>query len=80
MYFLGEGVTHIYPVTEGRTPFHAVERYNFGGIDATNYLVRLLKERGIYMRNLEKNHLRANPEELVPSFFACLLLRVRVLV
>ncbi|KAJ4251473.1 actin [Fusarium torreyae] len=42
----GEGTTHVVPVYQGYTFPHAVSRAGFSGCDLTDYMVRLLGERG----------------------------------
>ena len=42
----GDGVTHIVPVYEGFSITHAIRRSDIGGRDITDYLRRLLRQRG----------------------------------
>ena len=42
----GDGVTHIVPVYDGYSLPHATERINVAGRDMTEYLMRILIERG----------------------------------
>ncbi|KAH9409175.1 actin [Tyrophagus putrescentiae] len=44
----GGGVTQVVPICECEMVPHAVDRYNWGGEDITDYLGKLLTERGYY--------------------------------
>ena len=44
----GGGVTQVAPICEGKMVPHAVDRYNWGGEEITDYLGKLLTERGYY--------------------------------
>ncbi|KAF4966870.1 hypothetical protein FSARC_5483 [Fusarium sarcochroum] len=43
----GEGTTHVVPVYQGYTFPHAITRVGFSGCDLTDYMIRLLGERGL---------------------------------
>eukprot|EP01121_Diplochlamys_sp_Union-15-3_P005307 TRINITY_DN1563_c0_g1_i3.p1 TRINITY_DN1563_c0_g1~~TRINITY_DN1563_c0_g1_i3.p1 ORF type:complete len:368 (+),score=68.48 TRINITY_DN1563_c0_g1_i3:117-1220(+) len=44
----GDGVTHVVPVKDGFVLTHAIMRLNLAGRNITEYLARLLMERGYY--------------------------------
>jgi actin-related protein len=56
----GEGVTSIVPICEGMTLSHAMLRFHLSGIDLTDYLQRLMTERGYYLDT-------PSEQELIPD-------------
>ncbi|XP_033104487.1 actin-like [Anneissia japonica] len=48
---IGDGVAHIVPIYEGYAIRKAIQRINFGGCDLTEYMNKLLCERGYTFRN-----------------------------
>ena len=61
----GDGVTHIVPVYDGFGLPHAIMRLNVAGRDITDYLSRILSDRGVYLKSSsELESVRKMKEEL----------------
>ena len=61
----GEGVSHIVPVFEGYTFPHSIRRLDLGGCDLTDYLVRMLADRGYsFATTAEREIVREMKENL----------------
>jgi len=61
----GDGVTHTVPIYDGFTFQHAIGRLNLAGREVTEYLGKLLTERGLYYSSsAEKEIVREMKEQL----------------
>lgn len=63
----GDGVTHVVPVCQGQTFPHAIGRGNVVGSDVTEYMLRLLAERGYILSSSSYREMIRETKEKVCS-------------
>ena len=61
----GDGATTVVPIYECSTVYHAVEKLNLGGRDLTDYLTRLLLEKGNWIHSNSQREIVREAKEKV---------------